>query len=56
MSKIQAKKKRTSISPNRTLWSAWSVYVLTKTGTTRQITSKTEDAVAEYMRNHPIEN
>jgi len=50
------KKKKTSISPNSTLWSDWSVYVLRKTGSSKNITSETEKAITEYMKNNPLEN
>jgi hypothetical protein len=48
------KKKKTSISPNPTLWSNWSVYVLRKTGNSKNITSETEKAITEYMKNNPL--
>jgi hypothetical protein len=50
------KKKKTSISPSPKLWSDWSVYVLKKTGASKNITSETEKAISEYMKNYPLDN
>jgi hypothetical protein len=49
-------KTKTSLSLDEKLWQDWQIYVIKITGTSRKASEKAEDALKEYMTNHPLTN
>jgi hypothetical protein len=48
-------KRKTSLNIDDELWQKWLVFVVQKTGTSRNTSSETAKALEEYMQNHSIE-
>jgi hypothetical protein len=47
-------RKKTSLNIDDKLWQEWLIYVVKKTGSSRKVSGFTAEALAEYMKNHPI--
>ena len=47
------KKVKTSVSIDDELWKEWLSYVVKKRGTTKKASAELENALREYMKNHP---
>jgi hypothetical protein len=54
MSAIEMGKTKTTLNLDEQLWNDFQIYALKSTGAARNASLKVEDALREYMANHPI--
>jgi hypothetical protein len=47
-------KKKTSINLDEEFWKKWTLYVHIKTGSSYRTSEVTQEALEEYMKNHPL--
>jgi hypothetical protein len=52
---IEMVNKRTTINIDEKLWKYFQIYALQTTGNSRKASEKVEEAIKEYMANHPME-
>jgi hypothetical protein len=52
---IEMVNKRTTINIDEKLWKNFQIYALQTTGSARKASEKVEEAIQEYMVNHPTE-
>jgi hypothetical protein len=55
MSAIEMGKVKTTLNIDEKLWQNFQVYALKVTGSARNASSKVEEALREFMQNHPLE-
>lgn len=55
MSAIEMGKVKTTLNIDEKLWQTFQVYALKVTGSARNASAKVEEALTEYMNNHPLE-
>lgn len=55
MSAIEMGKVKTTLNIDESLWLAFQVYALKVTGSARNASSKVEEALKEFMQNHPVQ-
>jgi hypothetical protein len=53
MSAIEMGKTKTTLNLDEKLWNDFQIYSLKVTGAARNASLKVEDALREYMQNHP---
>ena len=54
MSAIEMGKTKTTLNLDEQLWNDFQIYALKVTGAARNASLKVEDALREYMANHPV--
>ena len=54
MSAIEMGKVKTTLNLDEKLWQDFQVYAIQVTGAARNASLKVEDALREYMQNHPV--
>lgn len=54
MSAIEMGKTKTTLNLDEKLWNEFQIYAINVTGSARNASSKVEDALREYMTNHPV--
>jgi hypothetical protein len=52
---IEMGKTKTTLNLDEKLWNDFQIYALKVTGAARNASIKVEDALREYMANHPTE-
>jgi len=54
MSAIEMGKTKTTLNLDEKLWNDFQIYAINVTGSARNASAKVEDALREYMINHPV--
>lgn len=55
MSAIEMGKVKTTLNLDEKLWQDFQVYAIQVTGSARNASAKVEEALKEFMKNHPTE-
>jgi hypothetical protein len=54
MSESPKKLRSTSLNVDKDFWKKWTIYTVNKTGSVKKVSDLTQEALEEYMQNHPM--